>query len=67
MTAVLQLVTEAAVDEAWRELAQHRASLPDNPRLLLNREWVETDARLHARFIRLFRASEPPCPVVALE
>lgn len=42
------------VDQAWEALRQHREPLTDNPGLLLDRHFVQTDIRLHDRFSRLY-------------
>lgn len=68
MTAeIIALASTESVDEAWDDLVRHRRCLlSEGAAPLLDREWVEREARLHARFIELFRRSEPPCDVVAM-
>lgn len=60
MGQVIQLVSERAVDAAWEELRHHSVRLVDNPRLLLDRDFVEEHTRLERRFKRLFLMQEPP-------
>lgn len=64
---IIEFVSQDRVDAAWNALCAHRVKLFDNSLLIADRRWVEEDARLHARFVQLFMASEPPCEVVALE
>lgn len=56
MGTVLHLASQTAVDQAWERLCDHRRPLLANPRLILNREFVQTDIRLHAEFTRLLMA-----------
>ena len=64
---IVELASESAVDAAWKALCEHRKPLLGNPSVLCDREWVEKDAKLNARFYRLFLAMEPPAEVVHLE
>jgi hypothetical protein len=57
MTAtILDLVSKERVDSAWEALRVHSARLVDDPKLLLNREFMEEQARLQRTFQRLFNA-----------
>lgn len=59
MGQVIQLVSETAVDAAWEQLRDHSKRLVDNPRLLLDRGFVEEHTRLERHFKRLFLMQEP--------
>jgi hypothetical protein len=51
---VIQLASPELVDDAWEALRKHREPIIADPKLLLNRDFVETDARLEDRFKRLY-------------
>lgn len=65
MGEVIHLTTQADVDAAWERLSEHRRPLIDNPKLILNREFVQTDVRLHAEFARLLMALDRRENIVA--
>jgi hypothetical protein len=56
MTAEIIRITPdpGLVDSAWSDLRQHRARILDDPKCLLDRSFVEEDARLEDRFKRLY-------------
>lgn len=54
MGTVVALTTQTDVDQAWETLCEHRKALVNNPGLMLDREYVQTDIRLHRRFAKLF-------------
>jgi hypothetical protein len=55
MTAqIRELIYESADAAAWAALQKLVAA----PSLLLDRAWVERQARLHARFVKLFEMQE---------
>lgn len=67
MGTVLQFATQSDVDRAWDRLCEHRRPLIDNPRLILNREFIQTDIRLHAEFTRLLMALDHRDNIVSAE
>lgn len=56
-----ELVTfsdEVRLDQAWERYATHIAQAVDEPRLMLNRVYVEKQIDLFERFKRAYLASE---------
>jgi hypothetical protein len=56
--AVVDLVSQERVEEAWDALREHSARLIDEPKLLLDREFMEKQTRLERRFKRLLNAMD---------
>lgn len=54
--AVIDLVSQERVDAAWDALRIHSARLVDDPKLLLDRAFMEEQTRLESRFKRLLLA-----------
>lgn len=58
MGNVLHLSSTTALDSAWAEYQAHMLRGLDNPRLFIDREWVNKRAVLHRRYERLFHLQE---------
>jgi plasmid stabilization system protein ParE len=54
MGEIVHIVTQQAAERAWEEFRAHAAQGVDNPRLCLDREWMETRRRLERKWQRLF-------------
>ena len=55
---VIPFADARTVDESWNDFAAHSVRLLENPRLLLDRAFMEEQARLHDRWERLFLAGD---------
>lgn len=55
---VVQISTAVTLDDAWEAYRSHTAESFENPKLLLDRGWVEENTRRRARFDRLFLRKE---------
>jgi hypothetical protein len=51
---VVELVSQQAVDQAWAALKAHNARLVETPSLATDRDFMQTQIRLHDRFSRLY-------------
>jgi hypothetical protein len=56
MGQVLPFTSTESVDEAWSAYRDHTAQAFGNPRLWLDREWMQTRTKLLRRFERLYLA-----------
>lgn len=54
MGEVVDLVTDARVDEAWRQYAEEARRLAADPMLLFDRAFNEELTRRHERWRKLF-------------
>jgi hypothetical protein len=54
MGQIVAIVSQEAAEQAWEEFRAHAAQGFDDPRLCLDRDWMETRRRLERRFNRIF-------------
>lgn len=55
-TNVIELASAESVDRAWQAYADHTAQGFADPKLCLDRNWMQTRARLLRRFDQLYLA-----------
>lgn len=55
---VIQIASDARVNEAWDAYAAEAVKLADDPALLINRAFNENLARLHRAWLRLFNMQD---------
>ena len=51
---VIAFPTKDSEEQAWAAYADHAARAIDEPRLLINRDYMRTHATLHERWRRIF-------------
>lgn len=63
---IIPMVGETAEDSAWLAYSQHKAKELADPKLMLDRQHMETSATLHDAWLRLFLRNRRTADVVAI-
>ncbi len=58
MGQVIPMVSERDIEAAWQAYARHKAKELVDPKLIVNRGHMETSARLHRKWERMFLHGE---------
>jgi len=54
MGEVVQIVSQRAAEDSWESYRVHTARLIDDPKLLLDRDFMEEKRRLERTWLRIF-------------